>query len=263
MTILEQILEVKRQEVKDLLASNPIIKNTSIHSGKPSLFNTLKNATHLQVISEIKRASPSKGIINANVNPIRQAHLYEQSGAAAISILTDEVFFKGSIEDLRDVAQTVSIPVLCKDFIIDSSQINRAYEAGASVILLIVAALSQQTLRNLHDYASSLKLEVLVEVHNLEELERALAIPSKLIGVNNRDLRTFKVDLSETEKIAAQFPFHEDRALISESGIETRGDAKRVAKAGASAILVGETLMKSTDVKDTLHSFQVKLGEAQ
>lgn len=263
MTILEQILEVKRQEVKTLLASNSILKNSNIHPDKPSLFNTLKNATHLQVISEIKRASPSKGIINATVNPIKQAKLYEQSGAAAISVLTDEVFFKGSIEDLRDVAQSVSIPVLCKDFIIDSSQIDRAYEAGASVILLIVAALNQQTLRQLHDYASSLELEVLVEVHNLEELERALAIPSKLIGVNNRDLKTFKVDLSETEKIAAQFPFNEERVLISESGIETPGDANRVAKAGASAILVGETLMKSTDVEHTLLAFQVKLGEEQ
>lgn len=263
MTILEQILAVKRQEVKTLLASNPIHKNSNLHSNKPSLFNTLKNATQLQVISEIKRASPSKGIINATVNPIRQAQIYEQSGAAAISILTDEVFFKGSIEDLRVVAQTVSIPVLCKDFIIHSSQIDRAQEAGASVILLIVAALNQQTLINLHDYATSLSLEVLVEVHNLEELERALAIPSKLIGVNNRDLKTFKVDLSETEKIAAHFPFHEERVLISESGIETSGDAKRVAKAGASAVLVGETLMKSNDIEQTLHSFQVKLGEAQ
>ncbi|MBU0903609.1 MAG: indole-3-glycerol phosphate synthase TrpC [Firmicutes bacterium] len=263
MTILEQILEVKQKEVRELLTSNPILKSSRIHSGKPSLFNTLKNATQLQVISEIKRASPSKGMINANINPIKQARLYEQSGASAISVLTDEVFFKGSIEDLRDVAQTVSIPVLCKDFIIDSSQIDRAYEAGASVVLLIVAALSQQTLRQLYDYASSLKLEVLVEVHNLEELERAIAIPAKLIGVNNRDLKTFKVDLSETEKIAAQFPFHEERVLISESGIETPGDAKRVAKAGASAILVGETLMKSTDVEHTLLSFQVKLGEEQ
>ena len=263
MTILEQILEVKRQEVKNLLASDPIQINTSIRSVKPSLFNTLKNATHLQVISEIKRASPSKGIINANVNPMKQAKLYEQSGAAAISVLTDEVFFKGSIEDLKKVASTVSIPVLCKDFIIDSSQIDRAHAAGASVILLIVAALNQQTLSKLHDYASSLKLEVLVEVHNVEELERALAIPSKLIGVNNRDLKTFKVDLNETEKIAAQFPFLEERVLISESGIETTGDATRVAKAGASAILVGETLMKSSDVEHTMHSFQIKLGEAQ
>lgn len=263
MTILDQILDVKRHEVKHLLASNPILLNSSKHSGKPSLFKTLKNATQLQVISEIKRASPSKGIINANVNPMRQAQLFEQSGAAAISVLTDEVFFKGSMEDLREVAQTVSLPVLCKDFIIDSSQIDRAHEAGASVILLIVAALDQQKLSKLHDYASTLKLEVVVEVHNVEELERALSIPSKLIGVNNRDLKTFKVDLNETEKIAAHFPFHEERVLISESGIETVHDAKRVAKAGASAILVGETFMKSSDIEHTLHSFKIKLGESQ
>lgn len=263
MTILEKILEVKRQEVKNLLASDPISVNSSTHSEKPSLFQTLKTATHLHVISEIKRASPSKGIINANVNPIKQAQLYEQSGAVAISVLTDEVFFKGSMEDLKEVASTVSIPVLCKDFIIDSSQIDRAHAAGASVILLIVAALNQQTLSKLHDYASSLNLEVLVEVHNVEELERALSIPTKLIGVNNRDLKTFEVDLNETEKIAAHFPFHEERVLISESGIETSDDANRVAKAGASAILVGETLMKSSDIEHTLHSFQIKLGEAR
>lgn len=261
MTILDVILDVKRTEVEELLKDEISLKGGISLKNKPSLFETLKNAKHLHVISEIKRASPSKGVINSEVNPVEQALTYEQSGAAAISVLTDESFFKGSMDDLQAVAERVNIPVLCKDFIIHRVQIDRALQAGASVILLIVVALDQETLLDLHEYATSLQLEVLVEVHNLEELDRALSIDAKLIGVNNRNLKTFHVDLAETEKISAQFPFHEERVLISESGIATAEDAARVAQVGARAVLVGETLMKSANVGEKLQEFHVKLGE--
>lgn len=261
MTILDQILEVKRVEVEKLIKDGLANKPLRSMLDKPSLFETLKNATHLHVISEIKRASPSKGVINSDVDPVEQALAYEHAGAAAISVLTDESFFKGSMDDLQAVADRVNIPVLCKDFIIHRVQIDRALQAGASVILLIVSALSQEMLQDLHDYSTSLQLEILVEVHNLEELERALSIPSKLIGVNNRNLKTFNVDLAETEKIASKFPWNEDCVLISESGITNPEDAKRVAQVGARAILVGETLMKSADIGEKLQSFHVKLGE--
>ena len=260
MTVLAQILDVKRIEVQELLKDDVTNKDFPEMS-KPSLFQTLKDTQHLRVISEIKRASPSKGVINSEVDPVAQALAYERAGAASISVLTDESFFKGSMNDLQAVAEQVKIPVLCKDFMIHPAQIDRARQAGASAILLIVAALDQETLIELYDYATSLQLEVLVEVHNVEELQRALSIKAKLIGVNNRNLKTFQVDLSETEKIASHFPWHEDCVLISESGIATIEDATRVAQVGARAILVGETLMKAKNIVEKIQEFHVKLGD--
>lgn len=260
MTILEKILEVKKQEVKVLLKQQPV-KLTQAPVEKPSLFKTLYNAKHLHVISEIKRASPSKGLIEGNVNPVQQALAYEKAGAAAISVLTDQQFFRGSMADLQAVSAAVGLPVLCKDFIIHHLQIEQAKRAGASIILLIVAALEQEKLHELFDYATTLDLEVLVEVHDLEELKRALSIEAKLIGVNNRNLKTFEVDLARTAEIAVHFPFHEQRVLISESGIQDAADALTVSQVGAHAILVGETLMRSKNISETLRSFHVKHGE--
>lgn len=259
MTILDKIIAEKEKEVERLLAENrtfPEIKVT-----RPSLYETLRKAEQLQVISEMKRASPSKGMIAEGADPVAQAAAYYEAGAACISVLTDAPFFKGSFEDLAAVAKAVPIPLLCKDFIIHKVQIDLAKSSGASVILLIVAALDDQTLADLHAYAIGQGLDVLVEVHDSEELQRALAIDAKIIGVNNRDLRTFEVDLAQTEAIAEQFPFHEDRVFISESGIWNSDDAERVAKAGASAVLVGESLMRSASVKEALQALQVKKQE--
>lgn len=261
MTILAEILQVKIREVADLLSQPTPSKSTLTAIDKPSLFDFLSNANHLQVIAEIKRASPSKGVIEGNVNPVHQALAYEQAGAAAISVLTDQHFFNGTMQDLQAVSTAVNLPVLCKDFMIHQAQIDRAKKYGASIILLIVAALDQETLQLLFDYAICLDLEVLVEVHDVEELQRALSIGAQLIGVNNRNLKTFTVDLNKTKEIAAHFPFHEKRVLISESGIVSRSDASFVAQFGASAILVGETLMRSENVGDTLHSLRVNRGE--
>lgn len=257
MTILDEILVEKRREVQNMLAEQDVLQVT--HSPRPSLFNRLYKTENMQVIAEMKRASPSKGLIAEGADPVAQAISYYNAGAACISVLTDSHFFKGSFEDLAAVGDNVPIPLLCKDFIIHPVQIDRAKGAGASVILLIVAALTDDELNNLHAYALASGLEVLVEVHDGLELKRAIAIDAKLIGVNNRDLRTFKVDLKRTEEIAALFPFDEERVLISESGIWESEDALLVADAGASAVLVGESLMRSGAVATAIQSLQVPL----
>lgn len=168
-----------------------------------------------------KTGFPSKGDIKINVNPIEQALSYESGGAAAISVLTDEVFFKGSIADLRIVSEAIRIPRLCKDFIIDEIQIDRAHQAGATIILLIVAALSKERLHELYQYAKRKGLEVLTEVHDEAELERALELNAELIGINNRNLKTFKVDLAVTERLAKLLD-PKRHIIISESGIKTK-----------------------------------------
>ncbi|MEK5332072.1 indole-3-glycerol phosphate synthase TrpC [Lysinibacillus sp. FSL W8-0992] len=256
MNILTKIIEQKKIEVADLLTQpDPLADFNEIK--RNSLFATLNTADTLQVIAEMKRASPSKGLIAQGADPVKQAKIYAEAGAAAISVLTDKAFFQGSFEDLAAVAKAVQTPLLCKDFMIDRVQIRFAKAAGASIILLIVAALDDVTLQELFSFATSLGLEVLVEVHDVEELERALALGAKLIGVNNRDLRTFEVDLARTKEIAEAFPFEEQRVLISESGIWHNEDAKKVAAMGASAVLVGESLMRSGDAGSALRQLQV------
>ncbi|MFE3575069.1 indole-3-glycerol phosphate synthase TrpC [Lysinibacillus sp. NPDC059133] len=260
MNILNKILEQKKIEVSALLEQPDPLANFT-EKLRPSLFERLRKAETLQVISEMKRASPSKGLIAEGADPVAQAKIYAEAGAAAISVLTDKRFFKGSFDDLAAVANAVQTPLLCKDFMIDRVQIRFAKASGASIILLIVAALTDEALRDLYSYATSLNLEVLVEVHDLEELERAVAVGAKLIGVNNRDLRTFEVSLERTREIAEAFPFEEEKVLISESGIWTQEDAKAVAAMGASGVLVGESLMRSGDAGTALKNLQVnKVG---
>jgi len=257
MTILQNILDYKATLIPTLLANEPTFNVAK--KSRTSLYEALRKADTLQIISEMKRASPSKGLINEGANPIEQAKMYEQAGATCISVLTEDKFFKGSFQDLADISNNVDIPILNKDFIIHEVQIDYAKAAGASVILLIVAALSDEKLKAFYTYASVLGLDVLVEVHNEEELDRALAIHPKIIGVNNRDLNTFTVDLAQTEKLANKILAHEEIAFISESGIWNSTDAERVAKAGARGVLVGESLMVSGDVEKALHGLQVPL----
>lgn len=251
MTILAQILAVKKQEVAELkstfrLTENP--RTTPIYS----FIERCQANESLKLIAEFKRASPSKGMINATLDPEQQAQLYQTLGASMISVLTDEQFFKGSYQDLARVKQTVDQPILNKDFIIDEIQIDHAFSYGADLILLIVASLTTERLKQLYDHAKQLGLEVLVEVHDEAELKAAQAIGAKLIGVNNRDLKTFNVDLAVTERLA-QLIDHETELLVSESGIKTADDVLRVKKAGARAILVGETLMRSADLQQTFN----------
>ena len=254
-TILQKILKEKETYILQMMEEQPPMLKRD--RKKPSLFKLLNESKQLQVIAEIKRASPSKGLIHGTVDPAHQALLYQMAGAACISVLTDTPFFKGSFEDLVAVANTVDIPILCKDFIIHKIQIDFAKSAGATVVLLIVAALSREKLKELFTYAIASGLEVLVEVHNIHELQIALQLDAQLIGVNNRDLHSFQVDLTHTAELANHFPFHEERILISESGISRAEDAKEVARYGAGAVLVGEALMRSHDVQQTLRSLQV------
>ena len=257
MTILQTILEYKETLIPQLLANEP--KFNVPTKSRISLYDALRKSDTLQVISEMKRASPSKGLINEGANPVEQAKKYEQAGAVCISVLTEDKFFKGSFQDLAEIASNINIPILNKDFIIHEVQIDYAQAAGASVILLIVAALSDKKLKALYEYATSLGLDVLVEVHNDEELDRAFAINPKIIGVNNRNLKTFDLDLAQTEKLAAKINTRDDIAFISESGIWNAEDAKRVAAVGARGVLVGESLMRSGNVEKALTSLQVPL----
>ncbi|MGD6967096.1 indole-3-glycerol phosphate synthase TrpC [Rossellomorea vietnamensis] len=253
--ILNKIIERKKQEVTRLKQLGFKKENLYRDNGQ-KLYTKLHSASAMGVIAEIKRASPSKGDIATVVDPVQQAKIYESGGAAAISVLTDEEFFKGSIEDLKRVRREVDLPLLCKDFFIDEIQIDRAKDAGASIILLIVAALTQRRLKELYEYALSQDLEVLVEVHDKEEAERAVKIEAVMIGINNRNLKTFEVDLAHTESLA---PLMNDksRVIISESGMKERSDSIRAAKAGADGILVGESLMRSENAEKAIKDFAV------
>ncbi|MFD2637904.1 indole-3-glycerol phosphate synthase TrpC [Piscibacillus salipiscarius] len=256
MTILDQILEKKQEEVRILkqIGLN-YAEATSVHHA--SLSKHFLNSNHLSVIAEIKRASPSKGNINVGMTPSEQAKLYELGGASAISVLTDQPFFKGSMDDLANVRASIELPILNKDFIIEEIQIDRAKLTGANVILLIAAALDLTRLKDLHHYAIQAGLEVLLEVHNEKELEMALEVGATIIGINNRDLKTFQVNLGVTEKLARKIK-DPNIVIISESGIKGRQDAERVAQAGAHGILVGESLMMSDHVVDSLNELRVE-----
>ena len=249
MTILEQILAVKKQEVTELKETFDLAEYPRLTPIR-SFIERCQANDQLKVIAEFKRASPSKGTINAKLDPKEQAQLYQELGASMISVLTDQQFFQGSYQDLAQVKQTVELPVLNKNFILDEIQIDHAYSYGADLILLIVASLAEERLKQLYDHAKKLGLEVLVEVHDESELKAAQAIGAKLIGVNNRDLKTFKVDLAVTERLA-QLIDHDSEILVSESGLQTADDVRRVKQAGAKAILVGETLMRSADLQKT------------
>ncbi|WP_294751051.1 indole-3-glycerol phosphate synthase TrpC [uncultured Exiguobacterium sp.] len=242
MNILDRIIETKRAEVLQLKLNG--VERISRETLKPSIKQRLAGAD-LSVIAEIKRASPSKGAIALDVDVVTQAKQYEASGATVISVLTDETYFKGSMDDLAAVAAAVDIPVLCKDFIIDRVQIDRAKAHGARLILLIVAALEQETLADLYAYAYAEGLEVLVEVHDEEELRRAEAIGAQIIGINNRNLKKFEVDLQTSVGLLEQK--QPDVRYISESGIKTVEEAQLLHAAGADGILVGETLMRADD----------------
>ncbi|MED0659600.1 indole-3-glycerol phosphate synthase TrpC [Bacillus smithii] len=256
-TILDRILEKKKDEVRKLKEQFDAGNESKFQ--KIPFYDSFIHADKMNIIAEVKRASPSKGNINLDVNPAKQAKHYEASGANAISVLTDEPFFKGTLADLKAVRDVVGLPILCKDFIIDPIQIDAAKQAGANVILLIAAALDDEKLKSLYEYAYKQDLEVLLEVHNEEEMERALVLNPSVIGVNNRNLKTFEVDLGVTERLLSRFGKNHDRIFISESGIKTAKDAERVQKAGAKAILVGETLMLADDIQLTMNQLKVHL----
>jgi len=202
------------------------------------------------VIAECKAASPSAGAIVGQYNPVAQAKLYEKGGAGAVSVLTDREFFKGCLADMQKVREEISLPVLRKDFILTEAQVYESVAAGADAFLLIVAALTDDELKRLYELGKTLQSDVLVEVHDLAEMDRALEIDADIIGINNRNLHTFAVDLKTTEELASEIP--SDCLGISESGIRTREDVKIVTAQGIHCLLVGETLMKDGDPANAL-----------
>lgn len=249
MDFLTTILNEKKQEVENLTAVQAVPTKQ-----RASFYQTVKEQPEkMHVIGEIKRASPSKGAINEGVDILKQAQDYQQAGVSAISVLTDPVFFKGRINDLAAIAQVVDVPILCKDFIIDERQLDRAKKAGASIVLLIVAALSAKRLTELYQGAESRGLEVLVEVHDAAELEQAQAIGAKIIGVNNRNLKTFEVSLETSVELAQP---ESSTVYISESGFKTGADVETV-KENYHGVLVGETLMRANDPAEKIRELQV------
>ncbi|WP_316569932.1 indole-3-glycerol phosphate synthase TrpC [Neobacillus sp. YIM B06451] len=253
-TILHKILVEKEKEVA-LLKEKGVNLYESLPKRK-TFIQKLKQDKNIAIIAEYKRASPSRGLINGNIGPGEQAKMYELAGATAISVLTDQKFFNGSFDDLKEVRSAVDLPLLCKDFIIDELQIDHAYQAGADIILLIVAALTETRLQSLKTYAESLGLEVLVEIHNEEELAIAEQAGAKLIGINNRDLRTFEVSLNTTTELGPRV-LASGACLISESGMKTAADARLAASAGAQGLLIGQTLMESGNLEEGLREFIV------
>lgn len=240
--ILEEICDNTRREVaaRERLVPLDEVRRAAEVAAPP---RTPRFDAPVSLIAEVKRRSPSKGSLADNVDPVAQARTYEAGGAAAISVLADNKYFGGTLDDLRAVRAAVAIPVLCKDFILTPYQVYEARAAGADLILLIVAALDDDELRGLAELAWSLGMRPLIEVHDQHDLARAIAADASLIGINNRDLADFSVDLLTTEYLAPLVP--DDVTLVSESGIVTREDVERVARAGARIVLVGETLMRS------------------
>ncbi len=248
MTILDTIVAAKREEVVRLKGAEPLaeLREKLKDIPQPRDFKKAITALPCSIIAEIKGRSPSKGVLKEGLDPAATARLYEQGGAAAISVLTDEEFFAGSRRYLSDVRQRVSLPLLRKDFIIDPYQIYETLLIGGDALLLIAAILETSRLQEYIALAQSLGLHPLVEVHSAEELEKALAAGARIIGINNRNLKTFEVDLKTTLELAPAIP--KDRILVSESGIHARTDIDVLMRIGVHAFLIGEALMTAPDI---------------
>jgi|SRR6185369_5709994 indole-3-glycerol phosphate synthase len=258
-TILEKIIDIKRGRVRTLKQHANIPKLMAdaraarAKAGEHRFRNALSDLARINLIAEFKRASPSKGVINDRLDPIPAAVSYKNGGACAISVLTEEDFFYGSLDDLRVIRDTVDLPILRKDFFIDEFQIYEAAEAGADAILLIVAVLTEGKLMNFLQLAQDgLGMDALVEVHTWSEMEMAKRVGANIIGVNNRDLKTFNVSLDVSRDLIQQKPAN--ALMIAESGISTRDEIVELRTLGFDGFLVGETLMRAGDAKETLEA---------
>ncbi len=245
--ILKQILQRKVEEIeaRSKQISISTLSQRAANSPPPRGFIEAMNAQVPAVIAEIKKASPSKGILRADFDPVAIAKSYEQNGATCLSVLTDRDFFQGADEYLQQVHEACHIPILRKDFIIDAYQVYEARAIGADCILLIVAALGDAQLHDLAGLATHLGMDVLIEVHDREELERALLLNMPLIGINNRNLRTFVTDLKTTLDLLQWIS--KEYIVVSESGIHTPDDVALLREAGVHSFLVGEAFMKAPD----------------
>jgi indole-3-glycerol phosphate synthase len=248
-TILDKIVATKRDEISRAKELRPAAELRAAIADAPTprdFFGALAAGGSIKLIAEVKKASPSKGLIRADFHPVEIARAYEANGASCISVLTDEQYFQGSLDYLRDIRAAVGLPVLRKDFILDTYQLLEARVAGADAVLLIAECLDDCNLRKLHNEAIELGMTPLVELYEPANLARVFAAGATLIGVNNRDLRTFEVDLHHTIRMREQIPG--ECVLVGESGIHSREDALLLEEAGVDAILVGEHLMSQPDI---------------
>jgi indole-3-glycerol phosphate synthase len=253
--ILDDIVAVKRREVAERKQTTPFPALTATIGGMPPTrdFRQAIGGGNCEIIAEVKRRSPSRGIIREDFDPVRIAGEYERHGAAAVSVLTDETFFGGSHADLTAVKGAISLPVLRKEFIIDPWQIHETRAIGADALLLIAAILGENQLREYRELAASLGLASLVEIHNREEMKVALSSGAEIIGINNRDLKTFKTDIGTSLTLAPLVPA--ERIVVSESGIRSRAEIETLMKAGVRTFLIGEVLVAAPDRGEKLREF--------
>jgi len=249
--ILDQIVADNRLELETRKDSFPLeeLRRVALEQPLPLDFASALRGERVQLIAEVKKASPSKGIIRSDFNPVEIAKTYAGNGAAAISILTEAKYFQGSLDHLRDIREALGdkrLPLLRKDFICDPYQVYESRAYGADSLLLIVAILTPEKLEELFGLSHELGMDCLVEVHDEAELEIALNSGARVIGINNRDLSTFTVDLTTTKRLRPLIP--QDRIVVSESGINNRADVEKLKKWGVDAVLVGESLMSATSI---------------
>jgi indole-3-glycerol phosphate synthase len=246
--MLDKIMAQKREEVKQRKKSLPLSRLKELIAQREATLDLALalEDTHTRLIAEVKRASPSRGVLCPNFDPVELAQKYAQGGAAAISVLTEANYFQGSLDHLAAIRQEINPPLLRKDFIFDPYQVYESRAYGADALLLIVAALSQEQLEELLSLSHSLGLSCLVEVHNEDEVERALQSQARIIGINNRDLATFTTDINTTRRLLPLIP--RGRIVVSESGIRSRSDVEKLKGWGVNAVLVGEALVTAGDV---------------
>ena len=252
--VLSEICETKRTEIvaaKSRVSESDLKSRLADVDPPRDFLAALKATSEIGLIAEVKKASPSVGLIREDFDPVAIAKIYESAGAACISCLTDEPYFKGKLEYLTAIRSAVSIPVMRKDFILDRYQVTEARAAGADCILLIAECLDDCTMRDLYFYASELGMECLVEVYDPENLDRVLKLEAPLIGINNRNLKTFVTDLKHSTDLAARVP--DTAYLVSESGIRERSDVEHLLEFGVRGILVGETLMRQENIAAKVH----------
>jgi len=247
--ILSKIIEEKRREIdraEKRLSLNDIKKEAESLYIRSAFKKNIARKGHINLIAEIKKSSPSKGIIRPNFDPVKIALTYQAAGAGAVSVLTDERFFDGKLEYLRKIKERITIPILRKDFIIDEYQVYESAVNGADAILLIAHILTREELKRYLDITKTLGMDALVEVHNEEEVEKALSINAPIIGINNRDLTTFNVDISVTQRLTRLLP--DTKVIVSESGITSYEEVMFLKSLGVNAVLIGEIFMRTENI---------------
>jgi indole-3-glycerol phosphate synthase len=264
--ILDDILIYRKKQLEEemkIFSNKELEKAVSAMdlTRNDKFLNSIKSSSDIAIIAEVKKASPSKGIIKEDFEPLEIARQYEKANVAGISVLTEEHYFKGSNQYLLDINRNVSTPTLRKDFIFHEYQIYHAKFLGASAILLIAAILDNKQIKNLFSLAKELGLNVLFEVHDRSELERALEADFKLVGINNRNLKTFNTTLDVTENLIKYVP--KDITIISESGIKDKNDVDRLKEMGAKGILAGEVFMRASSISEKISEFRGDLNENQ